>query len=966
MSYVLAVLITAASLGAAAGRGAIETQSGTFDPDPHRPVVLADDATATEFEDVGVFLDAVGLELPAIFASQHKPGKPALYIGELNRHESLHHKKVARWLEDVPLPGPEGYRIVISPRVVIVAGTDPAGTFYGLQTLRGIVRDGGLFPCLTLSETPDVSIRGVVAKGPLSLRQIQEMAARRCNLILFPSDDFYRLDAASTERWRDLFALARRYHLEPVPMIQTLSDAGPLLARAPAAAASRLVRERTYLEGTGWRSLSRRNIIQTESLPIRVSVGRLQYKEDRDYEIDPGHLAAPFDSDNAPWMIRRLPGGNIPNRARVDVLYSYVPPGVTACCPAAPEWRDAISGILTQVVGSLDARLVHIGCREPGPWAADTRAAARKMTPEALLANAIATSNAILKGANPRARAVMWADAFIPHDARRDGSAIDMAELPDDVLLHLRSSEEDVAGLVSWAVKTGRSFMCAPPLDAQTVYACCAALGKTPGPGQGILVPMPFGEGPAQTNAFELAVRKAWSVESMRSAWLEGLNTYFDSALWDPSYAEMMPVLIAHLNRVTLAGTSPSDEFERFASHLPRLRARLAEGETETGLVEQAYRDLTQYQILERAYTEKPTDQVLRKLTQLVESHTALDPNPDPERVKTILDTIANSGLFVPSTILFGHFLLPHRDIANPTGLPILEVAATPEYVDRPFKAQAVYDLLDSPGPICRIDFNTVGTAAVAIEKSAKGQRYDPVQGFSSDDAIGVRGPAILKEPFRTRYLRVTAAGQGETTVLRDARVFAFKEPAAAVCPSAEKAPVLDGYFKEESWPREAQIGGFVNPETRAFAEAQTTVRACRTRDTLYFGVYAREARMDTLVARSTGRDENMAEEETFTIALDTGDGHVFRFAVGPEGGRLDSRDGDRSWDGEWEVFAKRFGTGWSAEFAIPFAVLDKVPTRGRGWSLDFERVRHNVRRERSVWAHDGEQALSGMGNLSF
>jgi hypothetical protein len=56
---------------------------------------------------------------------------------------------------------PEGYRLTIAPEAVSLVGNDAAGLYYGVQTLRQLLRrHAPLLPCLEISDAPDFAARG--------------------------------------------------------------------------------------------------------------------------------------------------------------------------------------------------------------------------------------------------------------------------------------------------------------------------------------------------------------------------------------------------------------------------------------------------------------------------------------------------------------------------------------------------------------------------------------------------------------------------------------------------------------------------------------------------------------------------------------------------------------------------------------------------------------------------------------
>ncbi|GMU90980.1 MAG: hypothetical protein AMXMBFR4_00380 [Candidatus Hydrogenedentota bacterium] len=449
------------------------------------------------------------------------------------------------------------------------------------------------------------------------------------------------------------------------------------------------------------------------------------------------------------------------------------------------------------------------------------------------------------------------------------------------------------------------------------------------------------------------------------SAWAVGLNEYFETHLANPTPDEVLGALVTRMNRATLAGTAPGREFVAFSEWLKTFRRSLPKNESETKSVEGLYRNVSDWVALESEYHDGGDRSVLKRLVRVVQSQAELDPGLDPERRQRIINTIEKDGLFVPAGILFGYSVLPYRNVKVPAGYVPLEVPVQPRFVDVERRAMANYDFLEAPGPIFRVDFDTLHSVAVRVEQSADGQNYSVVQEWTSQHPGGVRGPVILQRPFRARYARVTCESQRETAILRNPRIFALKEPAAAICPSSNAVPVLDASFKEKPWPLKAQIDGFVNVDQKAFAESQTTVRIVRTSGALYIGAYCREARMDTMAAGMDAHDAPLWDEESFEVRIRPEGGPVHRFIVNPRGARFESRDGEDSWDGEWSAVCKSYPLGWAAEIEIPFATLGARPSTS-DWRMDCARVRHNVAREHSVWAYGADGPESNGGLLIF
>lgn len=185
---------------------------------------------------------------------------------------------------DAKQPGPEGYALQVDANLAVVAGSDDAGAFYGMQTLRQLVRrDGGRTELrgATIRDWPHKPFRGVrlYLPGrdniPFFKRFIRDfLALYKFNHLVIEMNAAMRLDrhpelnAGWVEFARDLFnsrrnrpdgprgevtdsthhdtadgavleqaevaeivAWARRYHVEVTPEIPSLTHSYYLLTR---------------------------------------------------------------------------------------------------------------------------------------------------------------------------------------------------------------------------------------------------------------------------------------------------------------------------------------------------------------------------------------------------------------------------------------------------------------------------------------------------------------------------------------------------------------------------------------------------------------------------------------------------------------------------------------------------------------------------------------------------------------
>jgi hypothetical protein len=144
---------------------------------------------------------------------------------------------------DVPANlGDEGYVIFVTGTEAIVAGKTSAAVFYGLQTLKQLVRATGaetFIPGVRIIDWPAMRWRGVsddISRGPVPTvdyikRQIRTEAFFKLNLHSFYMEHTFASESnpligpaggsLTPAEIRDLVAYARHYHVELVPEQQT-------------------------------------------------------------------------------------------------------------------------------------------------------------------------------------------------------------------------------------------------------------------------------------------------------------------------------------------------------------------------------------------------------------------------------------------------------------------------------------------------------------------------------------------------------------------------------------------------------------------------------------------------------------------------------------------------------------------------------------------------------------------------
>lgn len=145
----------------------------------------------------------------------------------------------------------EGYALAVTPREVVVAGKTAAGTFYGLQTLKQLVRGEGASVYVQgakIVDWPAMRWRGVfddINRGPVPTveyvkRQLRTEASFKLNAHSFNFENVIKWaahpllgpdgGALTPAELRELVAYARRYHVELIPQQQTFGHLHKVLS----------------------------------------------------------------------------------------------------------------------------------------------------------------------------------------------------------------------------------------------------------------------------------------------------------------------------------------------------------------------------------------------------------------------------------------------------------------------------------------------------------------------------------------------------------------------------------------------------------------------------------------------------------------------------------------------------------------------------------------------------------------
>lgn len=173
---------------------------------------------------------------------------PDIWIGIPNKDPLFLDACLSQTMVPDPRWGAEGYSLFIAPNQILLAAHKEAGLFYGLQTLRQILRAYGSqdIPCLQVNDWPAFTFRGVmddISRGPLpnldfQKAQIRRLAEMKINVFTFYIEhviktkkhgSFSPADGITIEEWQELADYAQRYNIQLLGSFQSLGHASNIL-----------------------------------------------------------------------------------------------------------------------------------------------------------------------------------------------------------------------------------------------------------------------------------------------------------------------------------------------------------------------------------------------------------------------------------------------------------------------------------------------------------------------------------------------------------------------------------------------------------------------------------------------------------------------------------------------------------------------------------------------------------------
>ena len=315
-----------------------------------------------------------------------------------------------------------------------------------LELIQRLPSGESVFLAASIEDAPDLPFRGVFPVGSREL--IDRLARLRYNAAALSFDSAFDRDPEKCRREEDLFAYCRELGIEPIPDLCAFGWGGISLAIDPNVAEGIwVVDEKLVLAGTEPVALAHPNVLRTESTDIQITddTGSQTFEEGRDYEVLAGEMKCignRFDSDAAPFQVRRKPGSRIPDGATVLASYDYAASGAgnSPYCPNEPRMYPILRQTIQDTIRILKPKYLHIGHDEITHMGTDSRCRKSGRSNAENFAMEVWRVYEMAKAEDPNICLMIWDDMINPYThgfMLEDPTAPAADLLPKDIILNV-------------------------------------------------------------------------------------------------------------------------------------------------------------------------------------------------------------------------------------------------------------------------------------------------------------------------------------------------------------------------------------------------------------------------------------------------------------------------------------------------------------------------------------------------
>ncbi|GEM_PF-5057785 len=185
-------------------------------------------------------------------AAAMKSFRGHILVGEPWKNRAVQEALAEQALTVTPeSPGKEGYLLLITPEEVVVAGSDDSGTFWGIQTLLQLLRQGGkevCLPALIIRDRPALPVRGACffSEAPVPVSSFETfaekvMARHKLNTLVLSLDNWFNfpshpeINPKGVQRGEleKVLEICQRNRIRVVPEIDCLRSVSGILKAHP-------------------------------------------------------------------------------------------------------------------------------------------------------------------------------------------------------------------------------------------------------------------------------------------------------------------------------------------------------------------------------------------------------------------------------------------------------------------------------------------------------------------------------------------------------------------------------------------------------------------------------------------------------------------------------------------------------------------------------------------------------------
>lgn len=235
----------------------VQPGSGYFTLQPATRVALQDLNNAQTLFSANLLIDEIRRELGISIQTETKQLKQAIYLG-IEGRDAVLSKRFSQagilFPDAVAEKGinfdTDGYILHINENEVLLIAHSEAGLFYGVQTLKQLIRSnrkGNGIPCLTITDWPSLRYRGWmddISRGPIPTVDfmkecIRKMAEFKQNYFTLYTEHTFYLEkypdlappgTFTAKEIAELSAYAAQYHMELIGNFQSFGHMEKILA----------------------------------------------------------------------------------------------------------------------------------------------------------------------------------------------------------------------------------------------------------------------------------------------------------------------------------------------------------------------------------------------------------------------------------------------------------------------------------------------------------------------------------------------------------------------------------------------------------------------------------------------------------------------------------------------------------------------------------------------------------------